>query len=81
MWLFHIDFKDSVSSWWRDVIVEGWNGHNFMQNLQHIKEKLKIWNKASFKDIKERRGVIFSDIAKVDSSEWGVHWKQRASVK
>ena len=43
-----------------------------MQNLQHIKEKLKIWNKASFKDIKERKDIIFSDIAKVDSSEWGL---------
>ena len=46
-------------------------GHMFEQKLKCIKANMKIWNNATFGDIKERKETIKMDIAMVDSHEWG----------
>ena len=40
-----------------------------MRKLKFVKSKLKIWNKAVFGDLKERKLTIILDIEKIDLLE------------
>ena len=41
------------------------NPHTCMQKLQGIGAKLTMWNKITFRDIRERKDFIIKDIAMV----------------
>ncbi|RVW74124.1 hypothetical protein CK203_052225 [Vitis vinifera] len=58
MWLQHPSFKENFGRWWREFQGNGWEGHKFMRKLQFVKAKLKEWNKASFGELKYKRGDL-----------------------
>ena len=69
MWLLHSEFRKCFSTWWQEDQEDGWEGHKFMRKLKFVKSKLKIWNKAVFGDLKERKLAIILDIEKIDLLE------------
>ncbi|RVW34503.1 putative ribonuclease H protein [Vitis vinifera] len=62
MWLQHPSFKENFGRWWREFQGNGWEGHKFMRKLQFVKTKLKVWNKASFGELRRIRGVLHETI-------------------
>ena len=69
MWLQHPSFKENFGRWWREFQGNGWEGHKFMRKLQFVKAKLKVWNKASFGELNERKKSILFDLANFDTME------------
>ncbi|RVW50795.1 hypothetical protein CK203_076874 [Vitis vinifera] len=69
MWLLHHEFKEKFSDWWQGCTVEGWEGHKFMRKLKFVKSKLKDWNKVAFGDLREKKKLILSDLARIDLIE------------
>lgn len=34
-----------------------WNGYKFMKKLDHLKEKIKMWKKEEFRDLKDKKNL------------------------
>ena len=69
MWLLHPNFKERFSFCWSESLVNEWEGHKLMKKLQFIKSKLKEWNKVSFRDLREKKKNILTNIVNIDVSE------------
>ena len=69
MWLLHPEFKEKLSDWWQECMVEGWEGHKCMRKLKFVKSKLKDWNKVAFRDLRERKNFILLDLGRIDLIE------------
>lgn len=48
MWVTHPQFLDCIRVWWSEAVVEGFEGFCFMKKLQHLKMRLRFWNKNTF---------------------------------
>lgn len=55
MWLLHNDFKKNIREWWVEGEEQGWAGFRFIRKLTFAKEKLKVWNKETFGDVRIRK--------------------------
>lgn len=56
-WMTHPSFTDLVACWWQEVLdvrSEDWERFKFMNKLQHVKQRFKVWNKVTFGNIKEK---------------------------
>ncbi|RVW38032.1 LINE-1 retrotransposable element ORF2 protein [Vitis vinifera] len=75
MWLQHPSFKENFGRWWREFQGNGWEGHKFMRKLQFVKAKLKVWNKASFGELKSIKEEILRYFEKLYTSPSGESWR------
>ncbi|RVW35116.1 hypothetical protein CK203_085887 [Vitis vinifera] len=75
MWLQHPSFKENFGRWWREFQGNGWEGHKFMRKLQFVKAKLKVWNKASFGELKSIKEEILRYFEKLYTSPFGESWR------
>ena len=41
----------------------------FMKKLRFVKDKLKVWNKEVFGDLRVRKGIILKEIEEIDKEE------------
>ena len=63
MWLRVDGFKEMVKKWW--IEAPKWEGNkdfSVFKKLQHIKGKLKVWNRESFQKSFKRKGVLEEEI-------------------
>ena len=65
----HPNFKERFSFCWSESLVNEWEGPKLMKKLQFIKSKLKEWNKVSFRDLREKKKNILTNIVSIDVSE------------
>ena len=72
MWLSHHQFKESFESWWTDCNVQGWEGFKFMKRLNFVKNKIKIWNKEVFGDLREAKDSIVKELVSWTTLRWVV---------
>ena len=69
MWLEFEGFADLIKEWWGEVQVQGFASFIVAKKLQYIKEKLKIWNRKVFGDIKMRKHNLLGSINSLDNKE------------
>lgn len=65
-WLSHLSFLHTVDSWWMARPCQGWLGHGFIQKLKGLKKGLKIWNKQTFVQQKEKKITLGRELAIID---------------
>lgn len=69
MWLLHQDFKRNIQEWWEEHSEFGWAGYCLMKKLKFVKEKLKIWNREVFGDVRIRKRELLELIGGLDRLE------------
>jgi len=69
MWLEFEGFADLIKEWWGEVQVEGFASYIVAKKLKYIKEKLKIWNRDVFGDIKLPKHNLLGTINSLDTKE------------
>jgi len=55
MWLEYEGFAELFKEWWRELQVPGFASFIIANKRKYIKEKLKIWNREIFGDIKVQK--------------------------
>lgn len=66
IWVTHPQFMDCIRVWWHEAHVEGYEGFRFMKKLQHLKQRLRVWNKNTFGLLKEKKESIWSEVESID---------------
>jgi len=69
MWLESEGFSDLISEWCGELRVPGFANFLVTSKLKFLKEKLKVWNKEIFGDIKARKFHLLESINILDSKE------------
>ena len=52
MWLEHRGFDKVFEKWWKECMVQGWEGYKFLSRLKCIKFLVKRWNLEIFGDLR-----------------------------
>ena len=68
-WLESEGFSDLIKAWWEEVQVPGFASFIVVIKLKYIKERLKIWNREVFGDIKIQKHKILGMINSLDMKE------------
>lgn len=66
MWVTHPQFNDCIREWWHEYKVKGYEGFHFMKKLQHLKQRLRVWNRNTFGHLKEKKYSIWSEVETID---------------
>ena len=69
MWLEHEGFSDLIREWWGELQVQGFASYVVASKLKHLKEKLKVWNRVTFGDIRVRKLKLLDSINLLDLKE------------
>jgi len=69
MWLEHEGFSDLISEWWGELQVQGFASYVVASKLKYLKEKLKVWNRVTFGDIRVKKLKLLDSINLFDRKE------------
>lgn len=65
-WMMHPNFKRLIMEWWKGMAdMGGSRMFNLQQNLKHIKENLKKWNKETFGNIMKEKLHLEAQIGEI----------------
>ena len=62
----HSSFIHFVKDVWDNDDVQGWEGFRFMRRLKSLKERLKVWNREVFVDIRIKNDDVLKEIGAFD---------------
>ena len=74
MWLVHKGFDKAFGKWWKECMVQGWEGYKFLSRLKCIKFLLKRWIVESFGDLRMKEVDLNRRLAKLDKLEGTSRW-------
>ena len=67
-WLLQPDFQEKLKGWWESSPpIRGTRMYQFQQNLKHLKDHIKKWNKESFGNIFQENRVLEIKIQQLQS--------------
>lgn len=69
MWLQHSGFRQECEQWWREIEVKGWESYKIMEKLRVLKDKIQVWNKEVFGDIRISKKEVAEKIVGLDKKE------------
>jgi len=69
MWLDFEGFADLIKEWWGEVQEQVFASFIVAKKLKYIKEKMKIWNRDVFGDMKMRKHNLLGTINSLDTKE------------
>ena len=74
MWLGHKDFDKVFEKWWKECMVQGWEGYKFLARLKCIKSLVKRWNLETFGDLRLKEGDLNRRLVELDGLEGTSRW-------
>jgi len=69
MWLVHEAFSALITEWWGEIQVQGFASYVVASKLKYLKEKLKVWNRVTFGDIRGSKIKLLDSINLLDLKE------------
>ncbi|OVA12910.1 hypothetical protein BVC80_1803g35 [Macleaya cordata] len=69
MWLKSETLPALIEEWWSEKIFRGNPGYIFCKKLQHVKDRIKVWNLDTFGRVDKRMDQLLSKIAEIDGIE------------
>ena len=76
MWLEHKDFNKAFDTWWKECLVQGWEGYKFLSRLKSIKFLVKRWNSEIFGDLRMKEGELNRRLVELDELEGSSRWNR-----
>ena len=76
MWLEHKEFDKAFETWWKECMVQGWEGYKFLSRLKIIKTLVKRWNFEIFGDLRLKEGDLNRRLAELDGLEGTSRWNE-----
>ena len=74
-WLEHKHFTRDFEKWWKDAMVEGWEGYKWTMKLKIIKSWSKNWNKKVFGDLRLLEAALNNRLKELNSLEGSGNWR------
>ena len=67
IWLSHPNFISNIEKWWaEDLQIQGTKMFLLHKRLQHIKLRLKVWNKKDFGNIFMNKNLVESKLQELN---------------
>ena len=74
MWLEHKGFDKAFEKWWKECMVHGWEGYQFLSRLKCIKPLVKKWNLEIFGDLRLKEADFNRRLGELDGMEGTSRW-------
>lgn len=68
-WFSHEGFSKFVEEAWGSIQMEGWGAYMLKEKLNHLRGRLKKWNKQSFRNLHDRRKTIEEKLLSFDKKD------------